>query len=140
MSTMHRGSCHCGAVRFECELDLSQGSSRCNCTFCHKARFWMTLVKTDALRVTQGADLLTDYRHTPPNLPEPFLHLYFCSRCGVRPFSRGGLLPQLGSEFYAVNIACLDDLSDEVLAQIPVRYVDGRRGRWDLQPAEHRHM
>jgi hypothetical protein len=91
-------------------------------------------VKADALRVLKGEDVLTDYQHTPPSQPAPFLHLVFCSRCGVRPFSRGGHLPALGSEFYAVNVACLDDVTDEELAQAPIRYVDGRHDNWNASP------
>ena len=28
----HHGSGHCGAVRFECQLDLAEGTSKCNCS------------------------------------------------------------------------------------------------------------
>jgi hypothetical protein len=94
-------------------------------------------VKASDFRLLQGEDALTDYRFTPASKPEPFLHLTFCSRCGVRPFSRGGFLPALGSEFYAVNIACLDEMSDEERAAIPVRFADGRNDDWGTAPAEH---
>jgi hypothetical protein len=136
MNKTYHGSCHCGAVRFECNLDLAAGTIRCNCSFCRKARFWMALAKgPDAFRLLQGEDALTDYRHTPPSRPEPFLHLYFCDRCGIRPFSKGGPLPELGGEFHAVNVACLDDATDEELAEAPIHYADGLHDDWDSNAA-----
>lgn len=140
MKTTYQGSCHCGAVRFECDLDLAAGTTRCNCTFCRKARFWMALVKASELRLLQGGEALTDYRHTPPSKPAPFLHLTFCSRCGIRPFSRGGALPPSGDEFYAVNVACLDDVADDELARAPIRFADGRNDDWGTIPAETRYL
>ncbi len=93
----------------------------------------------DAFRLLQGADALADYQHTPPLKPQPFLHLYFCSRCGVRAFSKGGPLPELGGEFHAVNIACLDDATDEELAQAPIHFADGRNDDWKT-PAKTRYL
>jgi len=92
-----------------------------------------------AFRLLQGADALTDYQHTPPSKSQPFLHLYFCSRCGVRAFSKGGPLPELGGEFHAVNIACLDDATDEELAQAPIHFADGRNDDWKT-PAKTRYL
>jgi hypothetical protein len=140
MKKTYQGSCHCGAVQFEADLDLATGTSRCNCSFCGKARFWMAIAPDDSFRLLRGADALTDYRHTPPARSEPFLHLTFCRTCGVRPFSSGGFLPAIGSAFHAVNIACLDGLSDEERAAIPVRYVDGRHDDWSATPAVHSHL
>jgi hypothetical protein len=140
MKKTYTGSCHCGAVQYHVDLDLSAGTSRCNCTFCTKSRIWLTFAKPDDLRLVRGADALTDYQYTPPTKPAPFLHLYFCKMCGVRPFTKGGHLPALGGEFYAINVATLDDVPDADLASIPIRYVDGRHDDWNATPAEHRHL
>lgn len=138
MKKTYQGSCHCGAVVFACETDLAAGTVRCNCSFCSKARFWMILVKEADVRIVQGEDALTDYRHTPAHMPEPFLHLTFCRHCGVRPFSRGGSLPMMGSAFFAVNVACLD-ATDEELASAPVDYPDGRNNAWE-KPAPYHYL
>ncbi len=140
MKKTHQGSCHCGAIRFECDLDLDEGTMRCNCSFCGKARFWMAFVKESEMRILAGAELLHDYRHTPKGMDAPFLHLTFCSRCGIRPFSSGGALPQFGGPFYAVNVACLDDVSEAERARIPVKYADGRNNDWNSTPAQTRHL
>jgi hypothetical protein len=138
MKKTYQGACHCGAVRFECDLDLSVGTIRCNCSFCTKARFWMAFAKGDAFRLLKGADVLTDYRHTPPGKSGPFLHCTFCSRCGIRPFTEGGYLEAMGGEFHAVNVACLD-ASDEELSRAPIHFADGRHDNWNAT-AEYRYL
>ena len=131
MQKTYHGSCHCNAVQFECELDLAQGSTRCNCRFCKKSRFWFAFTKADNLRITKGAEMLKDYQHTLPGKDAPFLHFQFCGHCGVRAFTRGGALPQFGGEFYAVNLTSLDDAGDEELAATPIHYADGRGDQWN---------
>ncbi len=134
MKKTYQGSCHCGAVSFECDLDLAAGTMRCNCRFCRKARWWMAIAKVADFRMLQGEAELQDYQYVPEGRSDSFLHFTFCKRCGFRPFTRGGYWPQLGSEFYAVNIACLDGVSDEELAALPVKYADGRHGDYDATP------
>jgi hypothetical protein len=140
MKKTYRGSCHCSAVQFECDLDLTAGTSRCNCTFCAKSRIWIAIAKADAVRVLRGEGALADYQYTPPAKPAPFLHLTFCRTCGVRPFTKGGHLPALGGEFYAINVATLDDLTDEELETMPIRYVDGRHDDFSRAPKVTRHL
>jgi hypothetical protein len=62
---------------------------------------------------------------------------YICPTCGVQPFSRGYLEEAMGENFWAVNVACPDDASEEELATAPVIYEDGMRDRQD-RAGDHR--
>ena len=134
MKKTYHGSCHCGAVRFECELDLAEGTSKCNCSICTKTRFWKAIVKAEAFRLSQGRDVLVDYQ-----FGANAIHHLFCSRCGVKAFGSGNM-EELGGKFYAINVACLDDAMDEELTQAPIAYENGRDDRWDQAPAETRYL
>jgi hypothetical protein len=85
-----------------------------------------------ALSLLDGAGV-SEYRWTPPGQPEPHLTFTFCKTCGVRTYARGNL-DWLGGTFHAVSVPALD-LSPERRAAIPVRYVNGRDGRYDEAPA-----
>lgn len=62
---------------------------------------------------------------------------HFCASCGVRVYGQGG---SAEAPLYTVSLACLDTLSDTQLAELPVRYIDGARERWDAAPDEVRHL
>ena len=130
MKRVYQGSCHCGAVRFRCEVDLAHGTSRCNCSICWKARFWKAIVPAADFELLAGEASLTEYRFGSESIRHRF-----CRHCGIKPFGEGELA-ELGGRFYAVNAACLDDaLLDELLAA-PLAHEDGRHERWDRVPAE----
>jgi len=42
--------------------------------------------------------------------------------------------------FYAINLACLDDLTPENLVNAPIEYQDGKHDLWEQTPAEVRHL
>lgn len=133
MKRTYQGSCHCGKVRYECEADLEKGTSRCNCSICTKSRFWKAIVPAGDLRITSGADGLSIYQFGSSSIRH-----FFCRACGVKPFGRGEL-ESIGP-FYAINIATLDDVSPERLAELPVSYEDGRHDAWQNAPAETRYL
>jgi hypothetical protein len=132
MLETYRGSCHCGVVRFEAELDLTQPSFRCNCSICRRTRFWPAVARAEGFRLLRGAEELTRYQfNTEKN------HHYFCRRCGVRAFGVGNETP-IG-KMYGVNLGCLEDVTEEELSRVPITYVDGRNDRQEA-PAFVSHL
>ncbi len=134
MKKTYRGSCHCGAIRFEAELDLAEGIRKCNCSFCLKLGYKKSFAGYEALRVTGGKDVMRDYKPVPSNWPEGDINHYMCPHCGAHTFSRGHL-DFMGGNFWAVNVACLDDATEEELGAAPIVYEDGKHDR-QLDPPD----
>jgi hypothetical protein len=134
MLKTYRGGCHCGAVRFEADLDLSQGTGKCNCSICTKIRNWGITIKPEAFRLISGADDLSDYQFGSKSA-----HHLFCRHCGVRSFGRGNI-PEIGGEYVSVQLATLDDATPAELIEAPVKYFNGRDNDWWHAPAETRHL
>jgi hypothetical protein len=119
---VYAGGCHCGAVRFEAEMDLTAGTGKCNCSICCKTNFWGAIVKPDKFRLLQGDDSLTNYQFNSKVMQHPF-----CKHCGIRSFGRGDI-PQVGGAYISVNVNCLDEHIDP--ESVPVRWFDGRHNNW----------
>ncbi len=95
------GSCLCGAVRFKVTEPFAS-TTYCHCMNCKKISGGAGTVngraRTAAIRVLEGADLLTTFQ------PAEGTAKTFCSRCGSNLF--GGGWPE--SEHTSVRLAALD--------------------------------
>ncbi len=132
MLNTYSGRCHCGAVKFEADLDLTQSTYRCNCSICRRTRFWPAVAREDGFRLLAGIEELTQYLfNTRKN------EHYFCRHCGVRVFGIGTETP-IG-KMYGVNVGCLEDVGDEELAGLTVTYVDGLHDRF-APPEYFKHL
>ena len=133
MKKTYKGSCHCGKIRFEVDLDLGAGTVKCNCSVCAKQRSWLAAVSPADVRLLAGESELADYR-----FGARCIHHRFCRTCGVRPFGQANM-EDSAAAFYAINLGALDNVESE-LANAPVMYVDGRHDNWGSAPAETRHL
>jgi hypothetical protein len=113
---MHAGGCHCGRVRYEVTIDLSEPAVTCNCSMCGRSGTMLRFVPADAFQLLSGSDVLTDYRFN-----SKVINHQFCSVCGIKSFASGK--GRDGVETRAINVRCLDDVD---LAQIATHQVDGK--------------
>ena len=134
MLKTYKGSCHCGVVKFEADIDLAQGTNKCNCTICTKTRNWNVILKPAAFRLISGEDAVSDYRFGS----KQGAHL-FCRTCGVRTFERGHV-KEIGGDYVSIKLASLDGVDPKDLIEAPVRFANGRDNQWWEPPAETRHL
>ena len=131
----YQGSCHCKRIRFEAKLDLSEGTSKCNCTHCWKRRLWTTRAKPENFKAISGAEELSGYKPEAPEYPGGF-----CKHCGVVPYGWVQKSEWNPETYVSVSVAALDDLDPKDLLAAPVQFCDGRADNWWNPPAETRHL
>ncbi|MDY6784217.1 MAG: GFA family protein [Cyanobacteriota bacterium] len=111
-SRTHEGGCHCGAIRFQVEIDKYE-AIECNCSICRKKGFIHLIVGRDRFKLLQGTEQLATYtfntgvaRHS------------FCRICGIHAFYR----PRSHPDAIDVNVRCLDE---DILSRFKIEPFDG---------------
>jgi hypothetical protein len=123
---VHRGGCHCGAVRFEVDAPAVLEVHECNCSLCSMIGYIHMIVPRSRFRLVEGEDALTEYRFNTGVAR----HL-FCRRCGIKSF----YVPRSNPEGYSVNFRCLDAGTVESSTVVPF---DGRN--WEQSVHLLRHL
>ncbi len=122
MRTYH-GSCHCGAVAFEIDADLSR-LVRCTCSICSKKGGLFCRVPPERFCLISGGDDLVLYQFNTK-----ISNHRFCRHCGIHTFGN----PRSAPELVLINVRCLDDFdleSDSYLVDV----FDGRN--WEAAFAD----
>jgi len=110
----HKGSCHCGQIRFEVEGDF-ESVVECNCSHCQRKGYLLWFTPRASLRFEAADGALSTYTFNKHAIQH-----HFCANCGCAPFGFGA---SGGHEMAAVNVRCLEDVE---LASIQRQFVDGR--------------
>jgi hypothetical protein len=104
--TTHTGSCHCGGVQFETEVEFT-GAFRCNCSFCVRRGAIIKKVPAENFRVIKGEENLSSYGE------RDFATHFFCKKCGIQMFSR---IIRAEESSVGVSLACLTDVDLDSIA------------------------
>jgi hypothetical protein len=128
MSKKHyQGSCACGRIRFEADIDFADGTHKCNCTSCWKRRWWTIKVAPEDFTVVSGEDALDPSDR-------------FCATCGVAVYRHVPVMEWNPVAYVSVSVASLDGLDPAELLDAKVTYYDGLADNWWSTPAEVRHL
>ena len=117
-----QGGCHCGAVRFEAEVETSPQLLDCNCSICVRTGFLHLIAPHREFTLVKGEGDLTRYRFGSGQAE----HL-FCRHCGVKSFYQ----PRSHPDCWSINFHCLDA---EHGLEPRIRSFDGRN--WEKSRAE----
>lgn len=115
-----RGSCHCGAVRFELRAPVTR-AMRCTCSICRRVGALWHRSDDAGLRMISGEGQLALYQFGTRTARH-----YFCRNCGVHPLTR----PRLDPRVWVVNLRCVDGVD---LDALPVSTFDG--ANWEQAAA-----
>ena len=110
----HKGSCHCGKIKFEVKGDFDS-VKECNCSHCSRKGYLLWFSPKTDVSVQAEENSLATYTFNTHNIKH-----HFCSNCGCAPFGFG---EYEGTEIAAINVRCLEKID---LRSIEREFIDGR--------------
>jgi len=103
----YHGSCQCGAVRYEADVDLDK-TIICNCSRCQRLGSVLSFTPAEKFMLVQGEGQLTEYLFN-----KKAIHHLFCKVCGIESFARS-VKPD-GTAMIAINANCLEGVNPREL-------------------------
>lgn len=108
-----KGSCHCGRVQFEIEVEPFE-TTVCDCSLCTKKNARMIQVHETDMTISAGEDNLGLYQWNTGVAKH-----YFCKTCGIYPFHKKRSVP----DAFGVNVYCLEGFDPD---SVPLRRAEGK--------------
>lgn len=116
-----RGSCHCGATRFEV-TDAPTEATRCTCSICSKRGALWAYYTPAQFKLTTPVENVATYQWQ-----SRMVKLHFCGTCGCTTFNESPDFSTGEADFdnpkIAINIRILDDFDVDA---VPVTVLDGK--------------
>jgi len=108
--TTHKGSCHCGRVRYEVDAPKDIEGTQCNCSICRMTGYLHLIVPKNRFKLIRGEDAIETYTFNTG-----IAQHYFCRHCGIKSF----YVPRSHPGGISVNINCLDPTTIKSLQVTP---------------------
>ena len=112
LQPIHRGSCHCGRIRFE--VDLPEGlvdPRHCNCSMCRRRGAIVASSSVGGLRIVEGAEHLRAYQFNTNTAKH-----FFCPTCGIYTHHQRRSKP----DQYSFNVGCLEGVDPFEVEEVTV--------------------
>jgi len=126
--TIHKGSCHCGAVTYEVEAPEDLKITECNCSICSRSGYLHLIVDSDKFDLLSGEDNLETYTFDTHEAKHKF-----CKTCGIKSF----YIPRSHPEGFSVNVRCLDP---STIKSTHIEQFDGQNWEESIQELRERRL
>ncbi len=114
----YKGSCHCGAVTFEVQMEGGLANPRhCNCSLCRRKGTVMETLTADRFTLVTGEEKLSLYQWNTKKAKH-----YFCKVCGIYTHHQR----RIDSNQFGFNVGCLNDVDPFGFENVGM--VDGAAG------------